>query len=268
MQEPSNDIKQHQTQGWPVGSATARQVLLARVGLAAGVMAWPAATVSLSRVEAGALASLRHPAATPDDVLVALAAGVGLAALAWLALTVIAGLVTLAPGHERRARVGELRVVERWAGRCTPSAVRRCLSLAVGVALLAAPSAASAASRAPVAAITAVAGVTPDADVSQPAPLDPGWGLERSSDPPRLDPSWGDAARRRAAAHDDEVVVRRGDTLWDVAARHLGAAATDAEIARAWPQWYAANRGLIGPDPDRLLPGQRLLAPMRNGASS
>ena len=34
-----------------------------------------------------------------------------------------------------------------------------------------------------------------------------------------------------------------------------------AEIAREWPRWYAANRSVIGHDPDRLLPGQLLLPP-------
>jgi hypothetical protein len=59
----------------------------------------------------------------------------------------------------------------------------------------------------------------------------------------------------------DAVVVVRGDTLWDIAARHLGAGATPAAVAAEWPRWYAANRTLIGPDPGRILPGQRLAVP-------
>ncbi len=64
-----------------------------------------------------------------------------------------------------------------------------------------------------------------------------------------------------AAAEAATVVVRRGDTLWHLARRHLPAGATDAQIARAWPLWYAANRAVIGPDPGLLLPGQRLRVP-------
>jgi nucleoid-associated protein YgaU len=64
------------------------------------------------------------------------------------------------------------------------------------------------------------------------------------------------------------VVVRRGDTLWDIAARHLGPAATDAQIARAWPAWFSTNRDLIGPDPDRLHPGQRLIPPAPTAGGS
>ncbi|MDT0213598.1 LysM peptidoglycan-binding domain-containing protein [Rothia sp. ARF10] len=59
----------------------------------------------------------------------------------------------------------------------------------------------------------------------------------------------------------DEVVVRRGDTLWSIAAAHLGADAEDAEVARAWPRWFEANRDVIGDDPDRILPGQVLRVP-------
>lgn len=59
----------------------------------------------------------------------------------------------------------------------------------------------------------------------------------------------------------DGVVVHRGDTLWSIAAAALGPDATDPEVARAWPRWYAANRHLIGPDPDLLRPGQVLRVP-------
>jgi len=56
-------------------------------------------------------------------------------------------------------------------------------------------------------------------------------------------------------------VVRAGDTLWDIAARHLGPDADAAAIATAWPRWFAANRAAIGPDPDHILPGTRLVPP-------
>ena len=56
------------------------------------------------------------------------------------------------------------------------------------------------------------------------------------------------------------MVVRRGDTLWSIAARQLGADASEAEVAAAWPL-FAANRAVVGADPDLLLPGQVLRAP-------
>ena len=37
--------------------------------------------------------------------------------------------------------------------------------------------------------------------------------------------------------------------------------ATDAQVAVLWPRWWQANRHRVGADPDRLLPGTRLVAP-------
>jgi len=51
-----------------------------------------------------------------------------------------------------------------------------------------------------------------------------------------------------------EVQVASGDTLWDIAARRLGAGAS-------WPAIYALNRDVIGPDPGVITPGQRLALP-------
>ena len=85
----------------------------------------------------------------------------------------------------------------------------------------------------------------------------------RTGRTPAAAPSSGSSPAPRGPATPslEEVVVRRGDSLWDIAARHLGADASAAEIATEWPRWHAANAAVIGPDPDLLLPGQRLLPP-------
>ena len=61
------------------------------------------------------------------------------------------------------------------------------------------------------------------------------------------------------------VVVVPGDTLWDLAERSLrragGPPPADAQVAVAWPQWWAANREAVGDDPDLLLPGTVLVPP-------
>jgi nucleoid-associated protein YgaU len=58
-----------------------------------------------------------------------------------------------------------------------------------------------------------------------------------------------------AAARDEgELEVRRGDTLWELSARHLGA-------PHAWPQLHGANRDAVR-DPDLIYPGQRLRVPV------
>ena len=59
----------------------------------------------------------------------------------------------------------------------------------------------------------------------------------------------------------------RGDSLWAIAARHLGPQATRRQVAHEWPRWYAANRKVIGPDPNLIRVGQVLTAPT-SGASS
>lgn len=48
--------------------------------------------------------------------------------------------------------------------------------------------------------------------------------------------------------------VVEGDTLWDIAATHLG-------DATRWPEIYSLNQGVIGDNPDLIYPGQELQLP-------
>jgi nucleoid-associated protein YgaU len=57
------------------------------------------------------------------------------------------------------------------------------------------------------------------------------------------------------------VTVAEGDSLWELAKRELGPHATNEQIAARWPEWYAANRQVIGTDPNLILPGQVLRVP-------
>ena len=100
--------------------------------------------------------------------------------------------------------------------------------------------------------------------------LSPGWTPERPRPTATASPTGQSdlgvvaPTPRRSLTSDearDYVVVLLGDTLWSIASRHLGPAAGDAEIAREWPRWYRVNRHLIGADPHRLLPGERLRSP-------
>ena len=59
----------------------------------------------------------------------------------------------------------------------------------------------------------------------------------------------------------DPVVVRPGDTLWDLAAAALPAGADDAEIARCSQEIWRLNRDVVGADPDLIHPAQRLHVP-------
>ena len=128
-----------------------------------------------------------------------------------------------------------VRALRRWATVATPRLARRCLAALAG---LAAPFLAPAS-----AASVALAPDTVHA-VAQPVPTLDQW-----------------SAPRPVVLTGGTYVVVRSDTLWDIARRHLPGPATAVEIARAWPRWYAANRAVIGSDPDHLVPGMRLRVP-------
>ncbi|MGI9156421.1 MAG: LysM peptidoglycan-binding domain-containing protein [Marmoricola sp.] len=74
------------------------------------------------------------------------------------------------------------------------------------------------------------------------------------------------AARPTSDTSGTTVLVRPGDTLWDIAARHLapdqvpGPDVTSA-VQHAWRALYVENRSQIGPDPDLIQPGTRLWLP-------
>ena len=53
------------------------------------------------------------------------------------------------------------------------------------------------------------------------------------------------------------VEVKPGDSLWSIAEERVGRART----TECWPKLYAANQPTIGPDPDHILPGQKLTLP-------
>ncbi|MEW1953961.1 LysM peptidoglycan-binding domain-containing protein [Terrabacter sp. NPDC080008] len=103
----------------------------------------------------------------------------------------------------------------------------------------------------------------PPPATSAPAPTR-GPGYLPSAPPPVHDadrPRLLAPAPRAATSTHELVTVRRGDSLWSIAARHMGTGATDTEVAHEWPRWYEANRAVIGDDPDLLVPGQQLRPP-------
>ncbi len=61
-------------------------------------------------------------------------------------------------------------------------------------------------------------------------------------------------------AHTRVHVVRPGDTLWAIA-KEASPRATTADLVELVHDWHAHNLSSIGPDPDRLLPGQVLMTP-------
>lgn len=93
------------------------------------------------------------------------------------------------------------------------------------------------------------------AAAATPAHADPGHDLDGLPLPDR--PVVSTAATMPA----DGVTVQRGDTLWAIAADRLGPRASNARIATATRAWHEANTEVVGPDPDLIVPGQRLRPP-------
>lgn len=71
-------------------------------------------------------------------------------------------------------------------------------------------------------------------------------------------------ARARPAVAAPAHVVRPGESLWSIAAEHLPAGAGASDVARATTRWHAANRAVVGDDPDLIQPGQRLRPPTKD----
>ena len=268
----------------------------ARLGvLTAGLVA--GATAGIAAVRAGAadvagLVAGGVPAASPAGLTQAVVA-VGTVAVGLGTLWLVAG-AALTAVDLLAARAGTPAPVPvRRAAATAPRATQRLVAAVLGMGI--ACGTAGAAGAVPVPAATEALVVVTEL-ATQPAteqatehatehatespawqdPFDPGWRAATGWTPDRApDPAPRPAATQPTAslpaseaaparAHlrsEDAVVVRRGDSLWDIAARSLPAGAGAAEIAAEWPRWWAANRDVIGPDPDLLLPGQRLVPP-------
>lgn len=197
--------------------------------------------------------ALTHPqrladTAGPDAVVLCLAAVLAGLVWAWGCL----GLVLTAAG----ALPGAAGVAGRLLVRVVlPMGARRAAALALGVGIgLNGPLLAGTALAAP--AVAAAGAATTVRAV-------PDWPAAATAAEPAAGPVPDWPAPHPAGAH----VVVRGDCLWTIAAGRLradsGRPPTDAEIATAVQAWWRANAGVIGPDPDLLLPGQVLQAPAR-----
>jgi hypothetical protein len=185
------------------------------------------------------------------DALDAAAAAV-LAPAAWLLLGwlgVVAALAGLAAGPGRGSASAS-----RLLARLAPSVLRRAAAGLAGASLAAGAWAAPAfadPSPAPAPQSTSFDWGPP----AQPAP---------AATPAPAPPAAPSARPHGPAGEDAAITVRPGDCLWQIAAESLastGAAPTTAEIAAAWPRWYAANQSVIGADPGLIHPGQRLTPP-------
>ncbi len=211
----------------PSPRRTIAAVLTSAAGLALSVPALPGALGDLRTLPAG-------PAQFGDAV--GSAATMALAAVcAWLLVMTTAVVLS---GFEGRIGVVSRRLAPTWLAA----------ALAIGVA----------------------GGVTSGAHAAGPGSAD----LDGLRLPDRADTLTvpdtvsvpGAAAGTSPLASAGQVVVAPGDSLWALARTHLALGSSAADIATAVEAWHAANRDVIGLDPDVLRPGQVLVVPA--GATS
>lgn len=194
-------------------------------------------------------AAMAHPQDYVDRVgadRAALAAVTGMSwlVLGWLALGLTCCAAGALPGLGGRAA----RAV---AARLVPATLRQAAAVVLGVSIATGGATAAGAAPAPGPGAVAVSAGGPGIGVDWPTV--PGRSISAPAAP-----------AGRAGSATQAVVVAPGQCLWDIAADRLGRDATDAQVAAEWQRWYATNRAVIGPDPDLIRPGQRLIAPEPN----
>lgn len=213
-----------------------------RLRAAAIAVAIALLVVVLWRATAADRAAALGGSPTLADLVTALAGVVVVVALAWLGLLVV--LIALEPVAGRR--------LTGWAA--CPAGLRRLLLVLCGVA---------AASALALPAQAAGSGDDGSGRQQVSALLD---GLPMPDRPsgaatPGADDTGGLRPAAARTVHETATHgVRPGDTLWDIAAKRLDHP-RPAATERAWRVIYAANRDVIGTDPDLIHPGTTLRVP-------
>lgn len=245
----------HRTRGATTGA------LLALAGASAAACA--VALGLAARAGLGAGGPLRV-----DDVVLVAVAVLGALVCAWLALACGLGAACVA-GRVLGAR---WRAGEDALRRCAPAVVRRVVAgvagAGIGVGLVATGAGATApplVSSGPSVGTVATAHVwspgTGAADLRGADGPALGWSVAVTDGESRTDAPGHLRATAHADARGEVHRVRAGESLWTIAATHLGDDATPERIAEAWPAWWEANRETIGSDPDVIRPGQVLQVP-------
>ena len=227
------------------------RLLLTALGLTVIAGALSALTPPISQAVATLGAAQRTADAAGGDVVVLHAT----ALLAWLvwgwgalglgltALTTLPGR----PGHAARTAVRRL----------LPAGARRAAAVALGIGLGVVPPAVGAAS--------ALVAPAPATAAAEQVPADPSSVGAVPDWPAPAAPTAGAIPDWPPAPAAGEHVVVRGDCLWLIVERRLAAETGRdpgaGDVAAGVHAWWQANAQVIGPDPDRLLPGQVLRPP-------
>jgi nucleoid-associated protein YgaU len=232
----------------------------------------------LSVLTAGSLTAGTAPGVTLDALITLLGAVIAWVVFGYLALGAVLALLATLPGAAGAA-------FDAVSAHITPRAYRRVAQLALGLTVVAGPAIGTAAQAAPNDVTTSVSAVASRVNLDRPGDSPANVGARVDLDRPdtpsdnggsRVDldrPGTGGIGAKTAGAASDLLVrptrdqgdhsytVVRGDCLWDIAKAHLPAGATDSQIDAEWHRWYAANRSIVGTNPDLILPGQVFTPP-------
>jgi hypothetical protein len=261
----------------PTGARPIAAVALAAVSL---VVAAAVGSIFLSTSsDAWTAIAAAGPASPADGILIVVALGGALLSL-WVGLGTALSALSALPGA-----LGQASTL--LAARIAPTAVRKVIAFVLGTALSAALVPGTAVARtgheAPRTAVVASAQIAAGA-LGSAVDSAPNASFSLVSDAVRaIDtiqaiqaiqarnetdrapaPSWSPERSTPSANSGDrvvELVVHRGDSLWSIAAGHLGPEATASQIDAEWHRWFAANRLVIGDDPNAIRPGQVLSSP-------
>jgi hypothetical protein len=225
-------IKHKQTKGSAVllGSRGSRTRCL---------VVWTAASTCLGLVGVGARAGTSHLPltasalrTTPLDTALADLAALTLltcAAWTWVVTTAVVIEALRGPDHLDAAPRG------------VPTGVRRVVLAACGVAL--------------------AGGLVQPSQAAAPSAVSP---PHHRSGPLLAGLPLPDRAAATSSSRARTVLVRPGDSLWSIAADDLPEDSAAERITERWRAIYATNSALIGPDPDVIVPGQRLRLPRKD----
>lgn len=226
------------------------------------------------------LATLHSPAGLVEALVSNAVLIAGAVTAAWYFLTALAVLVsTLGRGFG-----ASVTGLERMILRFGAPLLRRAVALTAATTLaLATPSWADEPDRTPAEATESTASASSSTPAGRNAAflVDLGWvptpNLGAESNPAADSPAAPGnrqaalALAQPARAQTEQerpapksYTVRPGDSLWTIAANHLGAGSSPPSaqaIAAEWPRWYLANSGIIGPDPNLIHPGMTLIPP-------
>ena len=229
-------------------------------------MAWlllsvavPAAALTVA--SPGTLAAARAPGADSSALVAELALVLAWAVVARLAVTAVAVLLAHLPGAVGAA-------ARRVAVVTSPAVLRSVVRVAAGATVAVVPLAATTAALAdagpsPTSTPASSVRILPTGELPVLDRIVPARDTDITDITDCTDCADADAGRRhpRSTSRRARSSSAAATPCGASPNSHFPAGRTDADVARAWPRWFASNRAVIGPDPSLIHPGEVLSRP-------